>query len=91
MIDDGLWPSNQKEWDRYAADLNARMAVFQVHVEPRWLYALCTVCGWDLEQDPLFSLTSDFRFTVANHHCPEILEVFEPLPVVRSLSQLELF
>jgi hypothetical protein len=69
------WPASQAEWHAYAADLNARMALLQIHVEPRWLFALCTSCGADLEYDR--SDQARFRFEVALHRC-EPAFAFEP-------------
>lgn len=57
----------QKAWDRHAAILRARLAHIQVHVNPDWLYALCTSCGWSYE--PTDMQIPAFRYTVATHEC----------------------
>lgn len=68
----------QQAWDAYAAKLNAKMELMQLHVEPDWLFCLCTSCGWSLElggnQRPVF------RRIVAAHEC-SLEEIPEAAPV----------
>lgn len=61
-------PHGQAQWHAFAAALNARMQLLQLHVQPDWLYALCTSCGWDLECTR--PEISRFRFEAAAHVCP---------------------
>jgi hypothetical protein len=60
------------------------MSLLQVHVQPDWLYALCTSCGWDLECTR--PEISRFRYDVASHECPLPVE-----PVTVSLVEEVLF
>jgi hypothetical protein len=57
----------QQAWLDHAAALQGRLALLQVHVQPDWLYAVCTRCGWDLELNR--ALLPDFRYSVATHDC----------------------
>lgn len=74
------WPESQAGWHAYAAELNARMALLQLHVERDWLCAWCTSCGWGLELGR--PDLSQFRYEVACHRCaavePVIMLVPEP-------------
>lgn len=72
------WPECEGDWFRYAAALKARMARLQLHVEPDWLFAVCSECGWDLEcSRPEISA---FRFEVASHQCEAPAPVPESVP-----------
>lgn len=63
------WPTGGfAGWQAFADALHARMALLQVHVQPDWLYALCTSCGWDIECTR--PEISRFRFESASHVCP---------------------
>lgn len=77
-----MFPHGQKQWDEYAAALNARMALLQIHVETDWLFALCSRCGWSLESKP--DARGSFRYTVATHACVAPA----PVPVLVSAERL---
>jgi len=76
------WPHGKAAWVAFAAALNARMQRLQVHVEPDWLFALCTECGWDLECGR--PDIGRFRFEVASHECAAPA----PVPVPAALEEV---
>lgn len=81
------WPESEAGWLAYAAELNARMELLQLHVEPSWLYALCTSCGWDLELGR--PDLAQFRHEVACHRCDAATEpVIMLSPVVPVLEEV---
>jgi hypothetical protein len=78
-----FFPHGQAGWHAFAAALNARMARLQVHVEPDWLFAVCTHCGWDFEAGR--PEISRFRFEVASHECETFAAVPAAVPVLDEL------
>lgn len=74
----------QAAWHAYAAELNARMALLQLHVETNWHYAVCTSCGWELELGR--GHRPQFRYEVATHDCGHSLPVPAAVPAVDDLT-----
>lgn len=74
-----------RAWLEHAAALQVRLQLQQVHVQPDWLFTLCTRCGWSLELDR--AQLREFRYSVAIHDCSHQDET----PLVAADDDLVLF
>lgn len=85
-----LPPRTQDEWHEHAAVVNARLALLQRHIEPEFLYVVCTACGADREYHPHDRIS--FAYDCSTHICGDPVEQQEAATLTVTASpQLELF